>query len=467
MKNYLYCWLLLVSSVVLGPAYAANKIALVVGNDNYQNVVSLQKAVNDARTISQTLAQLGFEVILTTDTTRRKFNQKLQQFTSKIEAGDIAMLYYAGHSIEINGQNFLLPVDIPQADPGQEDFVKSESVGLQAILSTLRTKKAKLNIVMLDACRNNPFARSGNRGIGGTRGLAGVNPPQGTFVLYSADAGETALDRLSDIDIDPNSIFTRILVPMMLEPELNLPAMAREVRIKVKQLAKTVSHDQTPAYYDAFIGNFYFTEKLIVNQSNVDAPTAKTIVTPSNDYEKDFWGEVKATPSKEMYQAYLAQYPNGHFARIAKIKLEHAERNKPTSTQSDVQSSHSENSAKLNGTVALDRSAPAGGEFEIEIDETIMIYGQRANDCKAAAPTFEWTVKKALTRSPKYGFLSDGGTGVRLSGKCKREVPVRIVNYTPDQEKALKRAEDKDKIIVKDRVAFLGRDRATIFIEIE
>ena len=162
----------------------------MVGNDNYQNVVSLKKAVNDANTISKTLTQLGFTVILATDTTRRGFNQKLQEFTSRIEAGDVAMLYYEGHSIEISGQNFLLPVDIPKAEPGQEDFVRSESVGLQTVLARLRTKKAKLNIVVLDACRNNPFATSGSRGIGGTRGLAGITAPQGTFILYSADAGE-------------------------------------------------------------------------------------------------------------------------------------------------------------------------------------------------------------------------------------------------------------------------------------
>ena len=249
LARYIYyslCYLLILASAFgVVSAWGANKIALVIGNDDYQHVVKLQKAVNDAETISDTLTRLGFEVILATDVSRRGFNQKFQEFASRIEAGDIAMIYYAGHSIEIQGQNFLLPVDIPEAEPGQEGFIRSESVGLQRILSDLKSKKARLNILVLDACRNNPFARSGNRGIGGTRGLAAINPPQGTFILYSADAGEAALDRLSETDDNPNSVFTRILVPMLQQPQMNLPVIAREVRKSVSKLAKTVSHNQT------------------------------------------------------------------------------------------------------------------------------------------------------------------------------------------------------------------------------
>ena len=112
------------------------------------------------------------------------------------------------------------------------------------------------------------------------------------------------------------------------------------------------------------------------------------------------------------------------------------------------------------------QAVPVGGVFELEIDETVAIYGQRAKDC-GAAPTFEWTIKKAVSRRPKYGTLSDGGVGERESGRCGKAVPVRIVNYTPDEEKSTKRAEKKKKNIVKDRVTFWGSDRATLLIEVE
>mgnify|MGYP000117685549 CR=1 FL=1 len=117
-------------------------------------------------------------------------------------------------------------------------------------------------------------------------------------------------------------------------------------------------------------------------------------------------------------------------------------------------------------TTSLAQTIPAGGEFEIEIDETIAIYGQRDIDC-GPAPTFEWALKKAVTRKPKYGNLTDGGTGERESGKCGKEVPVRIINYTPDQEKALKRAKKKKKNVIKDRVNFWRKDKAIIFVETE
>ena len=142
--------------------------------------------------------------------------------------GDIAMFYYAGHGIELSGQNFLLPTDIPVADAGQEGFIQTESISLQSILRRIKEKKASLNIIVLDACRDNPFTKDGTRGIGGTRGLATVNPPKGTFILYSADAGEAALDSLGEGDENPNSVFTRVLIKQMLLPDTNLIALARK-----------------------------------------------------------------------------------------------------------------------------------------------------------------------------------------------------------------------------------------------
>lgn len=240
-------------------AMAKKRLALIIGNDAYENVTPLQKAANDADTIGQTLAELGFKVTVAKNLARRDMNKSLQAFHSSVQEGDIALFFYAGHGVEIDGENYLLPTDVPNATNDQLEFIREESIRLNRILADLKAKKAGLNLVILDACRNNPFAGAAGRSLDGRRGLARISAPQGTFVMYSADVGEAALDRLNDEDSNPNSVFTRTLVPLMKKPGLDLVDTARETRRRVRNLALTVSHNQTPAYYDAVLGDFYFT----------------------------------------------------------------------------------------------------------------------------------------------------------------------------------------------------------------
>ncbi|MEZ5800743.1 MAG: caspase family protein [Nitratireductor sp.] len=135
----------------------------MIGNDDYTNITQLKKAVNDATALGKTLASMGFEVTTATNVSRRDMNRAIQTFVSKVRQGDVAMLFYAGHGIEIGGKNYLLPVDVPDADSGGAGFIEAESVALDDILERLRERDARLNIVVLDACRNNPFANSRTR----------------------------------------------------------------------------------------------------------------------------------------------------------------------------------------------------------------------------------------------------------------------------------------------------------------
>lgn len=241
------------------PAQAQRRLALVVGNDAYENITTLKKAANDARGIGDTLTSLGFNVTTATNISRREMNQTLQNFNNSIRPDDIVLFFFAGHGVEIDGENYLLPIDVPDAKGDQLDFIKGETIRLNRVLEDLRARKAKLSLVILDACRNNPFTGSPGRSLGGKKGLARISAPQGTFVMYSADVGEAALDRLGDNDNNPNSIFTRILIPLMKTPGIDLVDTAREARRQVRKLALSVSHSQTPAYYDAVLGDFYFT----------------------------------------------------------------------------------------------------------------------------------------------------------------------------------------------------------------
>ena len=124
------------------------------------------------------------------------------------------------------------------------------------MIERLQEAGAKISLLVLDACRDNPFKKAGSRGVGGNRGLAPINGPRGVFVLYSAGYGEAALDRLSDSDPNPNSVFTRALVPALAKSGITVQEIAKLTQAEVNRLAATVNHSQMPAYYDQILGQF-------------------------------------------------------------------------------------------------------------------------------------------------------------------------------------------------------------------
>ena len=240
------------------PAYAAKRVALVVGNNDYRNVPKLQKAVNDARTMGDTLKQLGFTVMVAENQNRQAFSQTLLAFDRAVEAGDTAFFFYAGHGFEIAGQNFLLPTDVPAATEGQEELVRDASVLADRIIERLQNRKVRTAILVFDACRNNPFERSGTRAVAGGGGLAPMTQlPEGVFSIFSAGPRQTALDRLSNDDANPNSVFTRTFAKQLTEPGANLVQVAQRTRRLVSEMAETVRHKQIPVYFDQMVDDVF------------------------------------------------------------------------------------------------------------------------------------------------------------------------------------------------------------------
>lgn len=236
-----------------GPVVYANRKALVIGNDHYAHVSKLNNAVADAEAMAKSLEAVGYRVTKHVNLDERRFKQVLRDFRQNVQGGDEVLFFFAGHGVQLGNANYLLPVDI-RGDG--EDQVKDESILLQKVLDEFDEKKAKFTLAVIDACRDNPFKTKG-RAIGG-RGLAPTSAATGQMVMFSAGAGQQALDRLGDQDKERNGLFTRIFVKEMQKPGLSVDRVLRNVRNEVVRLAKSVGHEQTPALYDQAVGEFYF-----------------------------------------------------------------------------------------------------------------------------------------------------------------------------------------------------------------
>lgn len=236
------------------------RVAFVVGINDYPDLASqqqLRKAVNDAALMKATFEKLGFEVVTVSGTgTRREIARAWQIFLRKIEPGASAAFFFAGHGVQLQGVNYLLPSDIPAIQPDNSGMIRDEAINFNSYYSDILARKPRFSLLILDACRDNPFPPDGTRTVGGSRGLTTVKPVEGSFLLYSANADEQALDRLpSDPDTEKNSVFTRMLAPALLQPDVPVQELARRVRVSVSELAGTVGHRQWPSYYDGLTGN--------------------------------------------------------------------------------------------------------------------------------------------------------------------------------------------------------------------
>jgi hypothetical protein len=231
----------------------ANRKALVIGNDQYRNVNKLVNARADAKAVATELGRLGFKVTTLLDLNEREMKLAVREFKARVEGGDEVLFYYAGHGVQLGNANYLLPVDIKGDN---EDQVKDEAIQLQRVLDDLQERRAKFTLAVIDACRDNPFKNAG-RSIGG-RGLAPTTAATGQMIIFSAGSGQQALDKLSNSDKDPNSIFTRTFVREMDKSGVTVDRVLRNVRNQVVELAKSVGHEQVPALYDQAVGDFYF-----------------------------------------------------------------------------------------------------------------------------------------------------------------------------------------------------------------
>jgi len=243
-------------STILGKIERPNgnaRKALIFGNNAYKTVSPLENAVADAQAMAKKLELLGYSVTAEFDASRSKMLSTLRNFTYGVQGGDEVVFFYAGHGVELEGRNYLLPTDIYGEDPRQ---VQDDAIELQRVLSDMSDSRAKFTLAVIDACRDNPFKGTG-RAIGG-RGLAPTTAATGQMVIFSAGTGQQALDRLGERDNDPNGLFTRIFMQEMAQPNVPIDRVVKKVRQRVVQMAESVGHQQVPAIYDQVVGDFFF-----------------------------------------------------------------------------------------------------------------------------------------------------------------------------------------------------------------
>jgi hypothetical protein len=237
------------------PEPISNRKALVIGNNKYKFVSTLATASEDAKTIAGNLESVGYKVTLKLDASEREMRAAIRSFASQVEGGDEVAFYFAGHGVQIGSANYLIPVDVNGESEAQ---IRDEAVALQRVLDDMTERKAKFTLAVIDACRDNPFKVAGRNVGSGLRGLAPTNAATGQMVIFSAGAGQKALDSLGPSDKNKNGVFTRVFVKQMQKQAVPIDKILKDTRTEVVNLAKTIGHEQVPAIYDQVIGEFFF-----------------------------------------------------------------------------------------------------------------------------------------------------------------------------------------------------------------
>jgi hypothetical protein len=298
-------------------AKADKRVAFVVGNGAYKNVAPLPNPAVDAKSMAKLLRNVGFDVVEGANLTRDKMTERLIEFGKKAEGADVALFFYAGHGIAVNGTNYLLPVD---ADLKSEMDVKlGAAINVDLTLEQTMAD-AKVKLVFLDACRDNPFAAKirsakATRSVSVQSGLAEMKSGEGTLIAFATGPGQTALDG----EVGTNSPFTRALMANIASPGVEIQQAMTKVRAQVNE---ETNKGQLPWGHTNLIGSVYLNPVAGAAGQPVEAPNTPAIATgPASEVELEFWRSIKDSNKPEELNAYLTNYPNGTFKSLALARI--------------------------------------------------------------------------------------------------------------------------------------------------
>ncbi len=407
--------LALVGMLALGSA-RAERLALVIGNDGYQHVAPLRNAGNDARLFAKTLTDAGFTVVggVRTNLSRTAMWSAIDQLKQRATARDEVVFYFAGHGVQIESNPMLLPVDIEDQNPEQ---VVRDGVNLYDVQEEL--KNARFSLLVIDACRNNPFPPKPGRtrAIGESRGLAPVEPAEGSAIILSASRGQTALDEVPNVTAG-NGLFTYALVQAIRTPGLEVLAALRRVRDEVEVAAKRADHEQRPALFEEMRGDFYLFP---------GATAAAVAERPNAMIEQEAWDACHGGRETAPCAAYLQAFPGGLYASLARTRLAMLDAAPAGATPRPEAQSAAERPAGTAGPVPAGFIAhrSSGGGIEVQV---VGSCGQEPLSPESVRRAILANANGAPLRAPitlkvfggTKNELSEGsGTSVRLFGRYR------------------------------------------------
>ena len=311
-----------------GAAPAERRVALVVGNGNYQHVGQLSNPRNDAQLMANALRSAGFELIggeALIDGDRARMVAAVRQFGQALGSDTVAVFYYAGHGVEVRGNNYLIPVE---ANPRRELDVELEMFDAGIVLRQMEGANARLSIMILDACRNNPLAGRGLRS--GSAGLQPMRAARGTIISYAAQPGAPALD-----GDEVNSPYTQALADAIRRPGLNVLDVFNEVGLAVERRTGGM---QVPWVSSSPIeGRFYFVPGAAPSgDAPAGAPQQSAALTPQAlEAQQDFafWSSIANATTAQPFRDYLQAFPNGRFASLARGRIDALSTRRPEETE--------------------------------------------------------------------------------------------------------------------------------------
>ena len=297
------------------------RIALVIGNSDYKSS-PLKNPVNDSRAMASQLRELGFQVVERENLNARQIPSALREFRSKLEPGAVALFFYAGHGLQVKGVNYLPAVD---AEISSEEDVPMSSIDVNKVLDMLGESKTRLNLVFLDACRDNPYARSMRSGVAG---LAKVDAPSGTLISFATRPGSAAADGDGS-----HGLYTEYLLRHINEPNQPIEQVLKKVGKSVKLVSKG---RQEPWMEGAIDGDFFF------RGGNTAETSTPAVTADQLAVELAFWESIRKSGKPQDFRAYLGKYPQGQFVALARertLEVKGVERNEAPSAPANKSAS--------------------------------------------------------------------------------------------------------------------------------
>jgi uncharacterized caspase-like protein len=314
MQKSFHSLLLFCLLLALGPAASAQdsrRVALIIGNSAYQHTTPLANPKNDAADIAATMTRLGFEVVVGSDLDKVAMDRTVRIFAEKLTGASLGVFFYAGHGLQVEGFNYLVPIDARLGSANALDF---EMVRLD-LVQRIMERETKANVLFLDACRDNPLARNlaralGTRSAGIGRGLAPVESGEGTLISFSTQPGNVALDGAGR-----NSPFASALVKHIATPGEDLSTVLINVR---NEVMTSTQRRQVPWDHSALTARVYF--------GAPPTPARPSGPTYEQQAELAMWATVKDSTDADVVQTYVDRYPDGAFAALGRVLVDKLKR---------------------------------------------------------------------------------------------------------------------------------------------